>query len=212
MKNYAPIIITIILGFPFITFIFLKIFSTSVYRTIPYKYEVVGGDTLIYELPNFTLTDVNGASVSKEDLLGNVAIISFFDMNYRLGTVVLNGHLVRVFDNVKDSDFIKILSVSLDSSKVITYSDSINVDPNIWKFTTGDTAEVINLAQSIGLKDFGQNLLETSISGSNQVVVIDKEGKVRYHFVGTDLAEIKSLNEELRALILLEYPEEIGKN
>lgn len=211
MKNYAPLIIIIILGLPLFAFLFLKYFSTSVYRKIPYLYEVVDGDTLIYQIPNFKLNQVDGSQLSDTDLKGNISIISFFDKDYRLGTLVLNGNLDRVYKNVKDADFIKMVSIGLDSASVSLYADSLNVDSDIWTFTTGDTAEVVKLAQSIGLKDFEKNLFDSDVSGSNVVVVADKEGKVRYHFIGTDLADIKTLNEELRALIVLEYPEEIGK-
>ncbi len=211
MKNYAPVVLIIILVLPLLAFLFFRFFSTQVYRSIPYVFDVVEGDTVHYKVPTFSLTDISGRQISHKDVEDNITIISFFDRKYGLGTKVLNGNLKRVYRNVEETDFIKLLSVSLDTSELSSYVDSMDVSSNTWLFLQGDTSEVIRLAEGIGFSKFKENLLKNEVSGSNEVAVIDKKGMVRYHFIGTDLADIKKLNEELRALVLLEYPEEVGK-
>ncbi|MEM6765000.1 MAG: hypothetical protein AAF824_10010 [Bacteroidota bacterium] len=209
---WTTIITALVLIVPPALFVSFRYISTQVFTDFPYQYSVSGSDTTYYQVPPFTFIDVEGDSVSDDILQNKIAVVSFFSTGDKLKTKVLNGNLRRVYKNVIDADFITMLSIHYGPDSIQTYVDSMDVEKGKWDFLVGEKQAVTALALDMGFKEFTQLNTSKRPFTAQQVALIDKEGKVRNYYTATDLGEMKTLNEDIRALILLAYPEEIGKD
>ncbi|MEM8899288.1 MAG: hypothetical protein AAGC85_14340 [Bacteroidota bacterium] len=208
---WTTIVTALVLIVPPTLFVAFRYVSTQVFAEFPYQYKVAGNDTTYYEISPFTFQNVEGDSISEDILQDKIAVVSFFSTGDKLKTKVLNGNLRRVYKNVVDADFISMVSIHYGLDSIQAYVDSMNVNADKWRFFVGDKQEVSTLALGMGMEEFSQLNTPNQSFTAQKVALIDRDGKVRNYYYGTDLGEIKTLNEDIRALILLEYPEELGK-
>lgn len=209
---WTTIVTALVLIVPPVLFIAFRYVSTQVFTEFPYQYRIAENDTIYYEMSPFTFTDVKGDSVSEEILEDKIAVISFFSQGDTRKTKVLNGNLRRVYKNIIDADFIKMVSIQYGLDSMQTYVDSMDVNADKWHFLAGDKQGVSVLAKDMGMEEFALLNTPNQSFTAQKVALIDREGKVRNYYYGTDLGAIKTLNEDIRALILMEYPEELGKD
>jgi protein SCO1/2 len=70
----------VVVAFPLLLYFFVKYSSTAHFERLPYQYSLSPeGDTVYHWMPDFSFTDQNGESIIKDDMLGDVYIVSFFD-------------------------------------------------------------------------------------------------------------------------------------
>jgi len=219
----SVLILLVLLVLPMTIYLIFRSVSRPVFKSVPYEYvQTVTGDSVIPQIGTFNLMTPNGQSLSQEDLLGKLYIIDFFSLKDTLLTKVLHGNLVRLYNNISDTEYIGMLSVYTGDSMTYglkTYTEDFEQYGDIWKFAWGNREGVISLgAEQLGIQEVIQkwdsiSKLNPQFAFTSQTVaLIDKAGKVRGYYEATDLAEIKKLNEDIRALTVLEYPEELNSN
>ena len=215
-NKWGSVFVALVLTLPLILYFAFKSISSPVFGTLPYVYKLnAAGDSLKRSLPPFQLKDRDGNTFDESILKDKISLISFFSPEDTLKNLVLNGNLERVYDNIKGTDYIQMLSVytgELITDDAQTYMQSREESPESWIFSTGDSTHIHNLIDQLGIRE-QENVPIDSDKGftAQHVVLIDKAGKLRKYFVATDLGEIRRINDDLRALTVLEYPEELKK-
>lgn len=206
----GPLILIGVFGIPLLTYLFLFVGTEQQFNRVPYQYDIgADGDTLWHTLPDFSLVDVEGNTVTREDLVGNICITGFISPDGEdIKTVALIGNLRRSYDNIdwdKNPDIRFIFISTSDSLPALqAYADSVDLDPRYWMFLSGDDDEVNRVAQSFHIEEF-ENRSDSKPFTSQTVILTDKTGKARKYYIGTDLSEERKIQEDLIALMRLDY-------
>ncbi|MEM6799951.1 MAG: SCO family protein [Bacteroidota bacterium] len=213
----AKAVIIAVFIVPVVIYLYLYNFSRPVRENVPFVYQVENGDSTIRELPEFSLYNLAGEEVSKSDLLGKISFVSFFSIKEDTLTKVLHGNLQRTYKNLnweRDPNLRFFHINTGDSlSELESYLDKMNeVDPRYWVTLRGSDSVIHEFAgKSLDLPKFRQASKEPYQLTSQYVGLFDKEGRLRKFYIGTDLAHERKMQEDIIALMRMEYPEELER-
>jgi len=223
-NRIQALLLLTILVLPLFVYILFRYISKPVFNDIPYQYmETASGDSVIPQIRQTRLTSLDGDLITTEDILGRIYLIDFFSTRDTLLTTVLHGNLEKVLNNIQEADYIGMLSVYTGDTltpELITYGETeFKGDGEQWKVAWGNQDIVLNLgSEQLGIDEVEQKWDSLTTYGqvvpftSQMIALIDKSGKVRQYYVATDLAEIRKINQDLQALTVLEYPDELKSN
>ena len=177
-------------------------------------------DTAWHELPEFSLVNQLGDTVSWDKLKGKVVVADFFftrcpticpalTRNMQLLQQSIN-NAQRVGD--KTPDFLHFLSFSIDPerdsvSRLKQWADRFQVNPEQWWLLTGNKKEIYDLAindMKLGLVD-GEGI-DTSFIHTDHFVLIDTNRHVRGYYHGLDSASLKQLSNDIIFLTMEKDP------
>jgi protein SCO1/2 len=158
------------------------------------------------EVPQFSLTDQNGRTITKNDLAGKVWIADFIFTNCAGTCPMITASMSRL-----QSDFpreVHLVSFSVDPLRdtpeaLAEYAAKVKADNDRWHFLTGEKQTLHDLS----IKGFKLALEETGgsdtepITHSTRLVLIDKEGNIRGYYGGTDEEELKRLFTDATRLL-----------
>jgi protein SCO1/2 len=161
-----------------------------------------------WQLPEFSLTERSGKTVTRSELAGKIWVADFFYTTCPGPCPMLTSRLSALYEKVGAKDNVRLVSISLDPAKdtpevLQTYASKFKAGPN-WFFLTGDKAAIYELA----LKGFKLAVAEERnnpepITHSTKLMLVDREGWVRgiYEGVGEDqnpkiIADIATLEKE----------------
>lgn len=177
-------------------------------------------DTAWHQLPDFSLVNQLGDSVSWQGLKGKVVIADFFFTHCpticpRLATnmrwlqqSITNSK--RVGD--KTPEFVHFLSFSIDPERdsvprLKQWADRFQVNPDQWWLLTGDKKSIYSMAideMKIGLVD-GKGI-DTSFIHTDHFVLIDSNRHVRGYYHGLDSASLQQLSNDIILLSMEKDP------
>ncbi len=145
-------------------------------------------------VPDFTLTDQTGQSVSLSRFKGKVVGVTFIytscplpDYCFRLSNNF--GRLQKRFADRMGRDLV-LLSISFDpvhdTPEVLAKYGAIwKADPNSWHFLTGTREEVKAVCGRFGLNFWPD---ESAFTHSMHTIVIDRQGKLAANFEGNQFS------------------------
>ncbi|HEX5037086.1 MAG TPA: SCO family protein [bacterium] len=156
---------------------------------------------ILGDVPEFSLTDQTGRTVSKKDLAGSVWIADFIYTGCAAACPLMTQNLSAVG---KELPGVRLVSITVDPEtdtpeRLKQYSDQFGARPETWSFLTGDV-ETIRKTVSEGFKLSLQKASETDIFHSEKFVLIDKQGRMRGYFDSNALgqAELKTAARRLQ--------------
>jgi protein SCO1/2 len=213
-------ILLIVLGVPAFVFIFLKVFGENKFDLPHYFPELdesgevksVDGDTVFVVAPRFKLTDQDSVFIDYQH--SDISVVSFFFS--RCGTVcpITNKNLLRVAENFKANDAIKIYSFTVDPvfdrpHVLRSYASELGANYKNWKFLTGDKKYIYDLAIK-GFKlpvsdasEYDKNIvdIDQTFIHSDKLLLIDSKGHIRGIYEGTNKSDIERLVVEIKVLL-----------
>ncbi|WP_010231061.1 SCO family protein [Gillisia marina] len=159
-----------------------------------------------HRIGDFTLVNQNGDIITQKDYKNKIYVVDFiFTKCLSICPIMTNNMGILQKEFLKDEDF-KLLSIFVtpvaDSVPVLKeYAVLNNVNPDKWNITTGDKKEIYNLAREefFAVLDEGDGGLQDFIHTSN-FILIDKKGRIRGIYDGTNLSEINRLKEDIKIL------------
>jgi hypothetical protein len=218
----TKIILVLILVVPLVIVAFLYFFSSPVYQKVPFVYQqTAAGDSTYRTLPDsLVLVKLNGDTLRSADLRGKMLLLNFFSTQDDSASrrTVLHGNVKRTYDNVSWEDRPEILFLSISTgdslADLLTYEkrmEAEEVDAEFWPIVYADQEMVYRLGgEALGFPRLEQLGPEFAPYTDFNIALIDKEGRLRSYFVGTNLGEERKIQETLVALWRLEYADEIG--
>ena len=158
-----------------------------------------------HRILDFSLINQLGDTVTLSDLQGQTLIVDFFFTRCNTICPILTSNLSLIHDQLPPD--VHILSHSVtpqaDSASILQlYADSYNADPHKWWFLTGDKAHIYNLARKsyFACLEEGDGGYQDFVHTEN-VVLVDTEGRLRGFYDGTLEADISQLYLDLQALL-----------
>ena len=174
-------------------------------------------DTLYHTVSNFSFIGHDSSLVTQELFKNKIYIADFFFTTCKSICPKMSNNLMRVQNEFRDDNNILILSHTVDPehdspSVLDEYAKKHNVIKGKWFFVTGDKKQLYDMARN--------SYFITAMDGdggpddfihSEQMALIDKEGRIRGFYDGTDYNEITRLIEEIKVL-QWDYEKKTDKN
>lgn len=157
-----------------------------------------------HRISDFTLVNHLGDTISLADVKDQILVVDFFFTRCATICPLLTSNLKLLHDRV--SDDIRIISHSVtpvaDSVSVLhAYAEKHAANEEIWWFVTGEKSEIYRLARKsyFACLDEGDGGYQDFVHTEN-VVLVDREGRLRGFYDGTLQEEISQLYRDIQLL------------
>lgn len=159
-----------------------------------------------WQIPDFSLTERSGRTVSLGDLRGKVWVADFFYTTCPGPCPMLTSRLSEVHQQTRGEPDVRLVSISTDPAKdtpeiLAQYAQRFHADDH-WLFLTGEKAAIYELANKgfkVSVTDQGGTEAEP-ITHSTKLILVDKNGIVRGFYDGTAPEDTKRLVTDIERL------------
>ena len=166
-------------------------------------------DTIYHSLPKFSFISHLGDTVTNEVMNNRVVIVDYFFTTCPNICIDMSKSMYKVQQKFIDEDHVFLLShtVDPDTDTVKTlheYAQLYDVNPKKWLLLTGAKKELYEMARQ-------GYLISAAIPGDggehdfihdNHLVLVDKEGRVRGFYDGTNEEEVDELILDTKKLLV----------
>ena len=166
------------------------------------------GKGMDHRVANFDLVDQTGTRRSARDVEGKVRIVSYFFTKCPTICVDMAAGLRRVQDTYAGDGRIRILSHTAmpeyDSVPILEdYAARNGCDSAQWWLLTGTPEELNRLARTsyFAVLEEGQGWDEHSFIHTENLVLVDAEGRLRGYYDGTDPKAVDQLIKDIPLLL-----------
>ncbi len=168
---------------------------------------------VVAELPDFSLIERSGRTVTRADLAGQVWIADFIFTQCPGICPLLSANMAKVQRALRDAQVdARLVSISVDPANdtpqaLSEYAKRYSAEPDRWLFLTGERDALHTL---IG-KGFLLSVAERSpdeaadtgelITHSDRFVLVDRQARIRGYYHGTDDAALARLIVDVGVLV-----------
>jgi len=165
--------------------------------------EVEGELPVMFDVPDFLLTDQNNQPVSNMDMRGKVWVGAFMFTECPGVCPMMAKQMLQLQEAVSGTE-VKIISFSLDAEKdtpevVKAYLEKIKADPERWSYLVGPKERVYGIAEKLKVHVQDATPDEPIVHGE-YVALVDRAGRVRGYYNGTDTESMQQLAKDARTL------------
>ena len=163
-------------------------------------------DTLFHTIGNFSFIGHDSSLVTQELFKNKIYVTDFFFTTCKTICPRMSNQLMRVQNEFKDDENILLLSHTVnpeeDTPPVLAeYAAKHNAISGKWYFVTGDKKQLYDMARnSYFVTAMEGNGGPDDFIHSEQMVLIDKEKRIRGFYDGTDYNDISRLIDEIKVL------------
>ena len=161
-------------------------------------------DTIYHTIPPFSFSNQNNEIVTEAAVRGKVYVADYFFTTCQSICPIMTKQLDRVY---KARPEVMILSHTVDpetdsAAQLLNYSKKFSADGKRWIFLTGEKTKLYELARKGYLLDAreGNGGAEDFIHTQN-FALIDKKGRIRGFYDGTDSSAVNELITDIGFLL-----------
>jgi protein SCO1/2 len=163
-------------------------------------------DTVYQTIPAFTFVNQYGDSTGSKQLQNKIYVADFFFTSCPSICPIMERNMLNVYNAYKDSADIKIVSFTIDPRHdtvpvLKKYADKLGITGNSWWFLLGSKEKVYDLAAKNYLVAVSQ---DSTVAGGyvhqGYFMLIDKQGRVRGSYDGTDMKQVTQLIDDIKTL------------
>lgn len=180
---------------------------------IEIKYNEKGegiSDTVYDPIPLFAFTNQDGKIITNDFIKGKIAIIDFFFTNCTSICPMLSSQMARLQHSVKTEGIesqVVFLSHTVDTKSdtpaiLKAYAIRMGADLSNWNFVTGREEDIYWQAkEGYKLTAFASDTAQGGFFHTDQIALIDQEGKIRGYYDGTSTKAVDQLFHDLHVLL-----------
>ena len=181
----------------------LPIFTPADLRPTLVHPSLIGKIT--HEIPDFSFTNQFGNVISNTDVQNKIYVANFFFTSCPSICIDLTNNL-KIVQNAFDNEII-ILSHSVDPEidtveRLMKYQEINKINGKNWFLLRGNIDEIIKMAQlgyfAIASID---NHVENSLIHTENIVLVDKQQRIRGVYNGTSELEMSYLIDDIKRLL-----------
>jgi len=181
----------------------LPIFTPADLRPTLVHPSLIGKIT--HEIPDFSFTNQFGNVISNTDVQNKIYVANFFFTSCPSICIDLTNNL-KIVENAFDNEII-ILSHSVDPEidtveRLMKYQEINKINGKNWFLLRGNIDEIIKMAQlgyfAIASID---NHVENSLIHTENIVLVDKQQRIRGVYNGTSELEMSYLIDDIKRLL-----------
>ena len=185
------------------------------------------GLQVFWEVPDFSLVERSGRTVTLADLRGKVWIASFVYTECKETCPLQTAHMAQLQRDLAGERDLRFVSITVDPKHdtpavLSEYAKRYGADPDRWLFLTGDKRAIYRLAKE-GFRlsvadpdDQAQGVIPWPFGArpayathgskgivihSSRLVLVDREARTRGYYDGTDPEAMKRLRRDVRTLL-----------
>ncbi len=203
LVGVAVIALGVILG----TVLWLKLAPHTRFGRGPLE----GGDGMNQygSVPDFSLTERNGRTVSLAELRGKIWVADFIYTSCVDTCPLQTAMMAKLQEKYAHKPDIQLVSFSVDPERdtpqaLTVYANKYQADPKRWFFLTGQRNRIVRLVQDGFHLAVAVILNDTDPSGtiphSSRFVLVDKQGRIRGYYDGRELEAFVRLKNDIDAL------------
>jgi protein SCO1/2 len=159
-----------------------------------------------WQVPDFSLTERSGKTVSLSDLRGKVWVADFFYTSCPGPCPMMTSRLSDIHKATLGRGGVVLVSISTDPSKdtpevLKQYAEKFGADER-WLFLTGDKGAIYKLANQgfkLSVTEEGGTEQEP-VTHSTKLVLVDKNGTIRGFYEGTSKDDIEQIESAISRL------------
>jgi protein SCO1/2 len=161
-------------------------------------------------VPDFTLTERSGQPFGLDNLRGQVWVADFIFTNCAgtcpiMTTAMTEIQKMAVAEKLEN---VKLVSITVDPERdslavLQRFAEGYGALADRWYFLTGDGGAIQQLANKgflLSAAASGGASAEEPIIHSNRFVLVDRQGRIRGYYDGTDEESVKQLLQDLKKL------------
>ncbi len=158
-------------------------------------------------ISDFSLIDQNGIERNIDDLRGSIYVADFFFTTCPSICIDMSKNMELLQDQFKDDEDILLVSHTVmpevDSVEVIKeYAERHHANDQRWIFLTGEKSEIYRLARRdyFAVVDKDAMADEHDFIHTENFVLVDRNGRIRGFYDGTDDQSVLKLISDIRIL------------
>lgn len=169
---------------------------------------------IIATLPDFTLLSSSGGAVSRADLEGEVWVADFIFTSCAGVCPILSARMAEIQKSLGERKIdARLVSFSVDPARdsvpvLRDYAARYAADPEVWWFLTGERDELYELIGKGFLLSVAERSPEEAgpddghdlITHSDRFVLVDRQGRIRGYYHGTEPESVEVLLGDLERL------------
>ncbi|MCO6495667.1 MAG: SCO family protein [Bacteroidetes bacterium] len=185
------LLITLLIVAPIV---WIVIFKTGRHLTekLPILFERTvdaNGDTIYHTIDDFEFTNQLGEKITKQSIKGKIALVNFFFASCHDVCPEMNRNLQEVYKEFLKDDNVIFLSHSVDPEHdsvpvLFEYSKRFGAEAPKWNFLTGSKEKIYDIAEVSYKLLANEDRENNSFFHSENIVLVDKEGRIRGIFPG----------------------------
>jgi protein SCO1/2 len=168
---------------------------------------------VLWQMPEWRLTDQNGAAFGASELRGRVYVADFIFTTCTYSCPRLTSRMALVQDRVRRlHGAAHLVSVSVDPvtdtpERLRAFAERYHADPALWTFVTGPEDAVVRAVsqgfrEGLAMPQRGPHgeFNPVELAHSNRFALVDARGRLRGSYVALDDAELDRLMDDVGRL------------
>ncbi len=170
------------------------------------RFEIVNGDTLLHEIPDFTFMNQDSQKVSNQSLEPYLYVADFFFMSCPSICPKVKKQMLRIYDKYEDNEKIKLVSHTIDPvrdtpERLKLYARNLEVKNEKWIFLTGDKDSILEIAEDYFVAAYEDEDAPGGFDHSGKIILVDTERHVRAFAEGTDPDDVTKFLRDIDRLL-----------
>ena len=213
-RNRGILILIILFAIPLI-WVFLWKKTEFGYHNLPIYSGLEFGDTVVFTIDTFELTDHRGLPFNRDSIGDRVYVANFFFASCPDVCPEMNANLKLLTDKFERNPGVIFLSHTVDPENdsveaLRDYAYDFGARDGQWFFLTGKKSNIYDLA-SKSYRLVSVQKSKSDFIHSEKLVLIDKNFRIRGYYEGRDFKDIQKLMDDIPFLIK-EYKDNASEN
>lgn len=150
---------------------------------------------------DFALDNARGGQTTLNGLRGHVWVADFMFTSCQGTCPALTENMRALQRSLAEAEDVRFVSISVDPEtdtpeRLADYAQEQDADVESWDFVTGDRDEI----QEVMVQGFMVGSMDEPLFHSNRFVLVDRSGRIRGYYEGTDPEEIGRLRDDIQRL------------
>ena len=164
-------------------------------------------DTLYHTIQPFAFVDQDSSWVTNDSFSGKIYVADFFFTSCPSICPIMKTQMLRVYNKFQEEDQLTFLSHTIDPKHdtvavLKEYAQRLGVRSDKWHFVTGEKEDIYEIAQNsyftVAAED---NEAAGGFIHSGKFLLIDKQGRIRGAYDGTDPKDVDKLIDDIPLLL-----------
>ena len=154
-----------------------------------------------HELPIFSLTDQNGASITRETVKGKISIIDFIYSSCGDECPLMTTRMKALQTKLSDTSGVFFVTITTDPTHdtpavLKSYAQNFKANEANWLFLTGDKRVIVDLS----VRGFNLPAAENSPDHTELFALVDTRGWIQGYYDSTKAKQLEQLERDVRLL------------
>lgn len=168
--------------------------------------EVVEGDTIYHQIPDFRFVNQDSMWITNETFAEKIYIADFFFTSCPSICPKVKKNMLRMYERYNGNPNIRFVSHSIDTKRdtvgrLKQYATLLEVDGEFWHFVTGDKNALFDIADEYFVSALEDPGAPGGFDHSGRIILVDQNRHIRSFCNGTDAEEVDLFMKDIDRLL-----------